>query len=49
MRTKQGFFWGITNKSLTVKGEKCTGRKMSKERLTVLLCGNMAGEMENLS
>jgi hypothetical protein len=41
------FFLGITNKkSLVVKGEKCTGGKMSKERLTLLLCGNMAGEME---
>jgi hypothetical protein len=29
-----------------VKGEKCTGGKKSKERLTVLLCGNMVGEME---
>jgi hypothetical protein len=29
-----------------VKGEKCTGSKISKERLTVLLCGNMVGEME---
>jgi hypothetical protein len=29
-----------------VKGENCTGGKMSKERLTVLLCGNMVGEME---
>jgi hypothetical protein len=40
------FFRPLPIKSLLVKGEKCTGGKMSKERLTVLLCGNMAGEME---
>jgi hypothetical protein len=26
-----------------VKGEKCTGGKIPKERLTVLLCGNTVG------
>jgi hypothetical protein len=40
-------FRALPTKSLAVKGEKCTGGKMSKERL-VLLCGNMAGEMEKL-
>jgi hypothetical protein len=40
------FFRELQTKSLAVKGEKCTGGKMSKERLTVLLCGNMAGDME---
>jgi hypothetical protein len=40
------FLQALPTKSLTVKGEKCTGGKMSKQRLTVLLCGNMAGEME---
>jgi hypothetical protein len=36
----------LLTKSLGVKREKCTGGKMSKDRLTVLLCGNMVGEME---
>jgi hypothetical protein len=47
MRTKQNCFFGhYQQKSLAVKGEKCTGDKMSRERFTVLLCGNMVGEME---
>jgi hypothetical protein len=41
-------FRALPTKSLVVKGENCTGGKMSKERLTVLLCGNMVGEMEKL-
>jgi hypothetical protein len=40
------FFRALPTKSLTVKEEKCTRGKMSKERLTVLLCGDMVGEME---
>jgi hypothetical protein len=40
------FFQALPTKSLAVKGEKCTRGKMTKERLTVLLCGKMAGEME---
>jgi hypothetical protein len=39
-------FWELPTKSFAVKGEKCTRVKMSKERLTVLLCGNMVGEVE---
>jgi hypothetical protein len=35
----------LPTKSLAVKGEKCTGGKMSKERLTVLLCGSMVGQV----
>jgi hypothetical protein len=31
---------------LAVNGEKYTGSKMPKERLAVLLCGMMVGEME---
>jgi hypothetical protein len=27
------FFWALPSKSLAVKGEKCTGGKMSKENL----------------
>jgi hypothetical protein len=47
MRTKQDcFFQALPTKSLMVKGENCTGVKMSKKRLTVLLYGNMVGEME---
>jgi hypothetical protein len=39
-------FWALPTKSLAVKGEKCTMGKMSKERLTLLLFGNMVGEMK---
>jgi hypothetical protein len=43
---KTGLFFRVSpTKSLAVKGEKCIGGKTSKERLTVLLCGNM---VENL-
>lgn len=40
------FFRALPTKSLTLRGEKCVGGKMSKERLTVFLCGNMLGNME---
>jgi hypothetical protein len=40
------FFRALPTKSFAVKGEKCTGGKISKEILTVLLRGNMVGEME---
>jgi hypothetical protein len=40
------FFQALPTESLAVKGEKCTGAKMSKKKLTMLLCGNMVGEME---
>jgi hypothetical protein len=40
------FVWALPTKSLVVKRETYSGGKMSKERLTVLLCGNMVGEME---
>jgi hypothetical protein len=43
---KRLFFLALPTKSLVVTGEKCTGDKISKEILTVLLCGNMVGEME---
>lgn len=32
------FFRAMPNKSLRFKGEKCTGGKFSKERLTVMHC-----------
>jgi len=33
-------------KNMAFKKEICTGGKISKERLTVLLCSNMVGEFE---
>jgi hypothetical protein len=33
------FFWALPTKLLMVKGQMCTGGRMSKERLKVLLCG----------
>jgi hypothetical protein len=40
------FFQALPTKSLTIKGEKFTRGKMTKERVIVLLCGKMVGEME---
>ncbi|XP_039953998.1 tigger transposable element-derived protein 6-like [Bactrocera tryoni] len=40
------FFRALPNKTLALKNEVCRGGKLSKERLTVLLCANMAGEKE---
>ena len=40
------FFRALPNKSLCLKGEKCSGGKLCKERLTVFLCGFISGEME---
>jgi hypothetical protein len=40
------FFHALPNKSLCLKGEKCLGGKLCKEKLTVFLCGFMSGEME---
>lgn len=31
----------LPDKTLPIRGEKCKGRKTSKDRLTVLLCVNM--------
>ncbi|XP_050293635.1 tigger transposable element-derived protein 6-like [Anthonomus grandis grandis] len=42
------FFRALPDKTLMLKGEKCTGGKMSKERLTILFCANMAGDKEKL-
>ena len=39
-------FKQTTNKTLHVKGQKCSNGKQSKERLTLMLCANMAGEKE---
>lgn len=35
------FFKKIPNKTVKFKGEKCTGGKMSKERITILVGPNM--------
>lgn len=40
------FFCALLKKSLCVKGEKCSGGKLCKKRLTVFLCGFVSGEME---
>ena len=42
------FFRALPTKSLCLKGEKCSGGKLCKERLTVFLCGFMSGEVEKL-
>ena len=39
------FYRALPDRSLTVKGQDCKGGKRSKERITVALCANMAGEM----
>lgn len=41
------FFRAIPQKSLAFKGEQCSGGKMSKERLSVLLCAFADGVIEN--
>ena len=40
------FFRVLLSKTLTVRGDKCTGGKLSKERLTLFICANMTGETE---
>lgn len=42
------FFRALPDKTFAFKGEKCFGGKLSKERLTILQCANMAGEKEKL-
>ena len=37
------FYCLMTDKTLSFKGEKCSGGKLSKERLAVALCANMSG------
>jgi hypothetical protein len=32
------FFQALPNKTLCLKGEKCSGGKLSKQRLTIFLC-----------
>ncbi|GBO01180.1 Tigger transposable element-derived protein 6 [Araneus ventricosus] len=40
------FYRGLPDKTLCFKGEKCSSGKISKERLTLLLCCNMLGDFE---
>lgn len=42
------FFRALPSKPMNLKNEKCVGGKMSKERLTILHCVNMAGDKEKL-
>jgi len=37
------FYRLMTDQTLSFKGEKCSGGRLSKERLTVALCANMSG------
>jgi hypothetical protein len=39
-------FRAIPDKTLTMKNDRCFGRKISKQHLTVLLCSNMLGDFE---
>ena len=42
-----GLLFGVLpNKTMAFKNETCSGGKVSKERLTVLLCCNIIGEFE---
>ena len=39
-----GIFWKcLPDKSLSLKGERCSGGKRSKDQITVLVCANMSG------
>ena len=39
-----GLFWKcLPDKTLSLKGEKCSGGKRSKDRITVLVCSSMSG------
>ena len=40
------FFRAIPDKTLNVKGQDCKGGKKAKDRLTVVMCANMAGDIE---
>ena len=42
------FYRGLPDKTLNVKGTDCTGGKKSKERITVSLIANAAGDIEKL-
>ena len=38
-----GLFWKCLPDKTSLKGEKCSGSKRSKDRITVLVCSNMSG------
>jgi hypothetical protein len=40
------FFQALPNKTLCLKGEKCSGGKLKKKATNHILCGFMTGEME---
>ena len=40
------FFRVLPSKTLTLGCDKCTGGKLSKERLTLYICANITGEIE---
>ena len=40
------FYRALPTKTFALRGERCAGGKVSKDRLTVLLCGSMTGELE---
>lgn len=42
------YFRALPNKTMNLKHEKCLEGKLSKERITVLHCANMAGDKEKL-
>ena len=44
MDTILRFFKALPNKTLELKGNDCKGIKLSKERLTVLLCSSVLRE-----
>ena len=44
MVMKPGSFKMMPDKTLKFKGESCHGKKISKDRLSILLCASMTGE-----
>lgn len=41
-------FVALPEKILAFRFEKCSGRELSKERLTISFCTNMTGQKENM-
>ena len=37
----------MPNKTFALKYDKCNGKKLAKQRLTILFCANMEGDKEN--
>lgn len=40
------FFKALPDKTMCLRGEKCSGGKLAKERLTLMLCVNAVGDFE---